>query len=190
MLDLPEIACKLDQLWFHIDYYLSYSEELHRDSLKNPSKYIYDWIPETYHQYIKKDEQGYYRDAGTAICRMWEMKFDRKIIESKTIVSHYNANIIDVIKENQRDWVLFLIGLDRYTLHNEKPYDNLPGGHVILASKIEDNQVVIFDPGPPLLLYHKVPLDRFMVSMDELGKYYSFMKITDKNAAYSSYTVN
>jgi len=45
MLDLPEIAYKLDQLGFVIDYYLSYSEELHRDSLENPTKYIYERIP-------------------------------------------------------------------------------------------------------------------------------------------------
>lgn len=57
MLDLPEIACKLDQLGFRIDYYLSYSEELHGDLLANPTKYIYDRIPSHYHQYIKQDEQ-------------------------------------------------------------------------------------------------------------------------------------
>lgn len=52
----------------------------------------------------------------------------------------------------------------------------------MLVSKIEDDHVVIFDPGPPLHLYHKVPLDQFMRSMEAMGKYYSFMKITDKNA--------
>ena len=49
MLDLPEIACKLDQLGFNIDYYLSYSEELHRDFLANPTKYLYDRNPPRYH---------------------------------------------------------------------------------------------------------------------------------------------
>lgn len=96
------------------------------------------------------------------------MKFDKKIAESQTIVSHYDANIIEVIKQNQKDGVLFLIGLDRYTLHDEEPYENVSGGHVILASKIEDDHIVIFDPGPPLLQYYKIPLDRFMRSMDEL----------------------
>gem|GEM_PF-2787400 len=35
-------------------------------------------------------------------------------------------DIIQVIKENQREGCLFLIGLDRYTLHNEQPYEDLP----------------------------------------------------------------
>jgi hypothetical protein len=51
-----------------------------------------------------------------------------------------------------------------------------------LASKIEEDHVVIFDPGPPLLLYHKVPIDQFMGSVEEMGTYYAFMKITDKHA--------
>lgn len=126
MLDLPEIACKLDQLGFNIDYYLSYSEELHRDSLANPTKYLYDRTPPHYHQYIKQDEQGYYRDSGTSINRLRDTKFDQKIVDSHSITSHYDADIIQVIKENQCEGVLFLIGLDRYTLHNEQPYDDLP----------------------------------------------------------------
>ena len=176
MLDLPEIAYKLDQLGFAIDYYLSYSEELHRDSLENPTKYIYERTPSHYHQFIKQDEKGYYRDSGTSINRLWDIKFDQKIVD------HYDVDIIQVIKENQREGCLFLIGLDRYTLHNEQPYEDLPWGHVILASKIEDDHVVIFDPGPPLLLYHRVPVERFMKAMNEMGTYYSFMKITDKHA--------
>ena len=61
---------------------------------------------------------------------------------------------------------------------------------MILVSKIEDGHVVVFDPGPPLRLYHKVPIDQFVRSVEKMGKYYSFMKITDKNAAYSSHTMN
>ncbi len=190
MLDLPEIACKLDQLGFNIDYYLSYSEELHRDSLANPTKYIYERTPSQYHKYIKTDEQGYYRDSGTSINRLWDVKFDQKIVDSQSIRSYYDADIIQVIKEHQREGVLFLVGLDAYSLHNELPVDGLPGGHVILVSKIEDDHVMIFDPGPPLLLYYKVPVERFMKAINEMGTYYSFMKITDKNAAYSSHTIN
>ena len=51
-----------------------------------------------------------------------------------------------------------------------------------MVSKIEDDHVIIFDPGPPLLLYHRVPIDQFMRSVEEMGTYYSFMKITDKHA--------
>lgn len=51
------------------------------------------------------------------------------------------------------------MGLDAYSLYNESPIDGLPGGRVILVSKIEDDHVVVFDPGPPLRLYYKVPID-------------------------------
>ena len=60
-------------------------------------------------------------------------------------------------------------------------------GHVILASKIEDDHIVIFDPGPPLLLYHRVPVERFMKAMNEMGTYYSFMKITGKHADLAAF---
>ncbi len=46
---------------------------------------------------------------------------------------------------------------------------------------------MIFDPGPPLLLYHKVPIDQFMRSVEEMGTYYSFMKITDKHANLAAF---
>lgn len=187
MLDLPEIACKLDQLWFNIDYYLSYSEELHKDSVVNPMKYLYDRNPPRYHQFIKYDEQGYYWDSGSSIQRLWDTKFEQKILQSETIKSYYSADILQVIKDHQGAWILFLVGLDYYTLHNEPMEEGFAWGHVILVSKIEDDHVIIFDPGPPLLLYHKVPIDQFMRSVEEMGTYYSFMKITDKHADLAAF---
>lgn len=190
MLDLPEIACKLDQLWFNITYYLSYEESLHKDYIDNPEKYIYDWNPEKYHKYIKKWEKWFYWDAWSSICSLVDTTFDKKILESKTIRSEYDANIIDTIKRDQKDGVLFLVWLDYYTLHDEEPIEWLPGWHVILVSKIENNNVVIFDPGPPLMQYRNIPIERFMKSMEDMWKNYTFMKIIDKHEWNSSKSTN
>ena len=185
MLDLPEIAYKLDLLWFNINYYLSYDETLHINYINNPEKVIFDWYPEKYHKFIKKWENWLYWDAWTAVCSLVDTTFDKKILESNTINSTYNVDMIETIKKEQWDWVLFLIGLDYYTLHNEEPIEWIPWWHVILVSKVENNNVVVFDPGPPLMQYREVPIERFMESVNDFWVNYSFMKITDKHGEHS-----
>lgn len=94
--------------------------------LKNPEQYIYEFTPPQYHQFIKNDEYGLYWDSGTSINSLEDLYFEKKILEHSSIVSHYDADIIEVIKENQREGVLFLVGLDYYTLNNEPKNDTLP----------------------------------------------------------------
>lgn len=191
MLDLPEIACKLDQLWFNIDYYISLKKDDYLQYVNDPQSNIYELVAPSCHQFIKIVDSKLFRETGLGHdLDISDMKFEKKILNHQSIFSHYNVDIVQVIRENQRDGVLFLVGLDYYTLNNEPIEDGIAWGHVILVSKIEDDHVVIFDPGPPLRLYHKVPVEHFMRSVEEMWKYYSFMKITDKNAAYSSHTIN
>ena len=186
MLDLPEIACKLDQLWFNIDYYLSYDKELHLVYVNKPEEVIFDWYPEKYHKFIKKWENWLYWDAWSAVCSLVDTTFDKKILENSSINSEYNVDMIETIQKEQWDWVLFLVWLDYYSLHNEEPIEWIPWWHVILVSKVENNDVVVFDPGPPLMQYWNVPTKKFMESVNDFWKYYSFMKITDKHGKCSS----
>lgn len=186
MLDLPEIGYKLDQLWFKITYYISYDKESHLNYVDNPENVIFDWYPKKYHKFIKRWENWLYWDAWSAICSLVDTTFDKKIIESLTIDSEYNANITETIKNEQRDWVLFLVWLDYYSLHNEEPIEWLPWWHVVLVSKIENNKVVVFDPGPPLMQSRDIPVEKFMESVNDFWNHYAFMKITDKHGGDSS----
>ncbi len=180
LLDLPEITYRLSLLWFNVSYFSSYPEGKYIDFIKNPLNHIHNMIDPKYHQFI---EDWYRRVPGEWVeISLTDTKFESRILENKLITKIYDANIIDEIKKHQWEWVLFMVWLSYYLLHNEELPEWSSGWHVLLVSHItENNKVVIFDPGPPVLHYYEVDIERFLLSVKEMWEY-SFIKISSNES--------
>lgn len=63
---------------------------------------IYEIIDPSYHSFIKVVDDKLIWESGFGIdLNLSELKFEKKILEHSVIQSHYETDIVDVIKTNQ-----------------------------------------------------------------------------------------
>lgn len=176
MLDLPEIAYRLHLLWFTITYFVSMSEERYVRHLNDPLSSIFKITDPKYHHFI---DEKWIRHV--PVSDHWidtkNVTYENKIMNEQNIEKVYSANIIENIKQNQREGVLFIVWVSYYVLHDEEPVEWDPWWHVIIVTEVINDKVIIYDPGAPVLHHHEVDIERFVNAVQDMWEY-SFIKIT------------
>lgn len=174
MLDLPEIAYRLDRLGFSVTYCSSMSEDRYELYVKNPKDMIFEVMNPKYHSFI---EDGFFVvPAYNFRIDLSDTFFEKKILETPSIKKQYNTDIIAYIKENQGDHTLFIVWLSAHILHDEPLEEGHNGGHVIIVSEITDDEVIIHDPWVPTLRYYPVSPERFLQAVQDAWEF-SFIQV-------------
>ncbi len=79
--------------------------------------------------------------------------------------------IEEEIQKNQNKDTLFIVGLSSHILHDEPLPEWHNGGHVVIVSEINDEEVIIHDPWVPTLRYYPVPKKRFLAAVQDSWEY-------------------
>ena len=179
LLDEYDIAFSLNKLWFYIDIFHEISEEEYSDIFIDPVKAFKRDTKEEFHKFI---EWNHY-----LFSNWWHMPIDdkklKKLKEEQSMTNHFNANFIQIIKENQNNDTLFLLGLDWYVLLNfPYPQEDFCWGHIVLCKWYKDWIFEIYDSWP-----EKNPLwiteERLYSAMTKSRKYH-FLMIRPNDSRY------
>lgn len=170
-----ETGYMLDLLGFDITVCYSVNEATWKDYIYDPSIEKYkNMLNPKYHHFIQGNSrvdqnQAWVQDGVRS--DLTDTKVAKQIYESSSIKKKFGVDIITEIQKNQGEETLFLLWLDWYTLHNETPEEGEAGGHIVISTGIENEQIVIYDPGPPVQLGIKKSFDTIKESMSEMGEY-------------------
>lgn len=169
ILDLPEIAYRLERLWFSITFCSSMSQKKFSDYLAHPKEMIFEIMDKKYHHFIK--DEFFLVPAYDFRIDLNDVYFEKKVLENSSIKKQYDIDVLSYIQKNQNEDTLFIVGLSSHILHDEPLPEWHNGGHVVIVSEINDEEVIIHDPWVPTLRYYPVPKKRFLAAVQDSWEY-------------------
>lgn len=173
LLTEDEIWLNLAELWFDVTMCYTLDKERWVDFVENPTGEKYkSFLHERFHKYIDGDfwvdPNSWYSTWDWHMTTVTDTTTSKKILQNPEIKKIWQANVSDVIKEHQKEWVLFILWVDSYVLYEKEQQENDPiGGHIIVTTGIENDNYVIFDPGPAAWYGYKKNIDIIQKAVNE-----------------------
>jgi len=173
ILDEHDIAYCLDRLWFNVTIYHEITEQEHNQIFIDPIKAFKRDTKEEYHKHIQWN--SYIFSSGRKLDI--SAKKIKKIKEQTNIKHTFDSDFAKIIKTEQNENTLFLLGLDGYILSNESyPHKDFCWGHVVLCKWYKNRKFEIYDSWPK-----KQPLwidEKTVENAMKKSRKYHFLKIT------------
>jgi hypothetical protein len=171
LIDLQEMALFLDRMYLSCTLYSSMNDEdweRYFDAPKDEQiallkKYI---KPELHHN-IQWEKRIF--EDGTSLDIIDDLV--NKRLKESSVQFSYNMkveSITAIIRTNQWPWVLFVLGLNRAILYNDKSKKNDWEWHVVICTWIdENNNFIIYEPIYPRPNPHYIESKRTLESMKD-----------------------
>lgn len=175
LLTEEETGYMLEKLWFDVTICYSSTKSFWEDYIYNPTvEKFKTMIDPRYHHFIQGNQWVDQQQMRIQDGIRWEVtdtRISKEVFENQNIKKIFEIDILKIIQQQQGEWVLFLLWLDWFTLHNESPEEWESWGHIVLSTGIEGDDVVVYDPGPPIEIGVKRSCETVVKAMKEMGDY-------------------